>query len=245
MASLTAVPGPKTVVTVGHSATLPLLLYAMTGFTGLLAEQGLEKYITLLVGATVTASAVVVFTYFLGFALGGLLAARWLKHERIRRPLRAYALVELAVGISCIAFAYGFHPAVALLAPLQTMVSGETGKLLVRFACGCLLVLPVATLMGSSFPLIAQALDNGNSQGPRKWLLAYSSNLTGAALASLAAPFLIIPAIGLRGAMWICFGICSVVAALVRTRNEPAPAPRALFGQRSIPALDLDHADEG
>src|SRR5450432_3539986 len=46
-------------------------LYALTGFTGLLAEQGFERYIGLLVGATASASAVVLFTYFLGFALGG------------------------------------------------------------------------------------------------------------------------------------------------------------------------------
>lgn len=49
----------------------PFLLYALTGFTGLLAEQGFEKYIGLLVGVTASASAVVLFTYFLGFALGG------------------------------------------------------------------------------------------------------------------------------------------------------------------------------
>ena len=48
---------------------VPFLLYALTGFSGLLAEQGFEKHIALLVGATASASAVVLFTYFLGFAL--------------------------------------------------------------------------------------------------------------------------------------------------------------------------------
>ena len=48
----------------------PFLLYALTGFTGVLAEQGFEKYLSLLVGATAAASTVVIFAYFLGFALG-------------------------------------------------------------------------------------------------------------------------------------------------------------------------------
>src|SRR5271169_5107756 len=106
-------------------ATLPLVLYAMTGFTGLLAEQGLEKYTTLLVGATVAASAAVIFTYFLGFALGGFVAARMLGRGMIRKPLGSYAVLELAVGISCIGFSYVFHPAMALLAPLQNLVDGQ------------------------------------------------------------------------------------------------------------------------
>jgi len=39
-------------------AGAPFVLYGLTGFTGLLAEQGFEKYIALLVGVTASASAV-------------------------------------------------------------------------------------------------------------------------------------------------------------------------------------------
>ena len=209
-----------------HKAAMPLLLYAMTGFTGLLAEQGLEKYTTLLVGATVAASAAVIFTYFLGFALGGFVAARLLGRGMIRKPLRSYAILELAVGISCIGFSYAFHPSMALLAPLQNLAAGQVGKLAVRFGCACLLVLPIAALMGASFPLIAQVLDNNDASGAtltgrRKWAIAYGANLSGAVLASLTAPYFVIPAVGIRGAMWICFGICCAVAAIVLLRGEP------------------------
>ena len=57
------------------SPTPVLVLYTMSGFTGLLAEQGIEKYTTLLVGVTASASAVVLFAYFLGFVIGGFAAA--------------------------------------------------------------------------------------------------------------------------------------------------------------------------
>src|SRR5215831_2788875 len=77
---------------------LLLALYGMTGFSGLLAEQGFERYISLLVGATASASAVVLFTYFLGFALGGVAVARYVKAGRIRQPLKLYGLLELLVG---------------------------------------------------------------------------------------------------------------------------------------------------
>jgi MFS family permease len=83
---------------------LPYALYGLTGFAGLLAEQGFEKYIALLVGATAAASAVVIFAYFLGFALGSLVAGRLVERGRVRQPLRAYGWIELAVGVSCVLF---------------------------------------------------------------------------------------------------------------------------------------------
>src|SRR3954452_3567687 len=88
-------------LTTNHAPRLPLALYGLTGFSGLVAEQGFEKYISLLVGATASASAVVLFTYFLGFALGSMAAGRYIKNGRIRSPLRAYGFIELLIGISC------------------------------------------------------------------------------------------------------------------------------------------------
>ena len=211
---------------VSRSTSL-LVLYGMTGFSGLIAEQVLEKYVTLLVGATASASAVIVFTYFLGFAVGGLAAASLLKRGFVQNPLRAYAGIELLTGCACVVFSFGFPSAMALLAPLQDLVAGEFGKYLVRFLCGCILVLPIAGLMGASFPLLAQSLDDAEADAPRRWSVIYSANLAGAVLASITAPFLLLPAIGLRGAMWLCFAICAAVAVFVQVRGGEVAPPRA------------------
>jgi len=197
-----------------------LVLYGMTGFSGLIAEQVLEKYVTLLVGATASASAVIIFTYFLGFAVGGLAAGTLLKRGSVRNPLRAYAGIELLTGCACVVFSFGFPSAMAMLAPLQNLAASEFGKYFVRFFCGCILVLPIAALMGASFPLLAQALDDADVDAPKRWSVAYSANLAGAVLASLAAPFLLFPVIGLRGAMWLCFAICAAVAVVVQFRVQ-------------------------
>jgi spermidine synthase len=176
-----------------------------------------------------------VFSYFLGFALGGFAVAYFIKKRLVRKPLRSYALLELMVGASCICFSYVFHPVMAWLAPLQNLAESQGGKMIVRFGCGCVLVLPIAALMGASFPLIAQALDDRNSSGTRKWSVAYGANLSGAVLASLLAPYLILPMIGIRGAMWICFGICGSVAAIVFLRAESSESAelRQRHGQLS------------
>ncbi|MGD0499569.1 MAG: hypothetical protein ABSC23_14155 [Bryobacteraceae bacterium] len=222
----------------------PFLLYALTGFTGLLAEQGLEKYIALLVGATASASAVVLFTYFLGFALGGAAAGRLIKGRRIARPLLAYGIIELLVGISCVVFAYSFHGLIETLAPLQNLFGGAALRFQARFLCGCILALPTAALMGASFPLIASALDSGDPAGKRRWTQAYTANLAGALLAAGTAPLIIMPVLGLRGSLWLCFAItafvCAAAAALQSAplrhtaAGETAGKPRGVRGIRLL-----------
>src|SRR4029077_2655956 len=104
----------------------------------------------------------------------------------------------------------------------------------------CLLILPIAALMGASFPLIAQTLDNNAGSGPRRWSVAYSFNLVGAVLAALLAPYLILPGIGLRGSMWLCFAICSTIAVAVQFLPEPAPVAAAGAAPTRRPPMDRD-----
>ena len=222
----------------------PFLLYALTGFTGLLAEQGFEKYIALLVGATASASAVVLFTYFLGFALGGVAAGRLIKGRRIARPLLMYGLIELLVGISCVVFSYSFHVLIEMLAPLQNMFGSTALRFQARFLCGCILVLPTAALMGASFPLIASALDSGDPAGKRRWTQVYTANLAGALLAAATAPLILMPSLGLRGSLWLCFAITAFVCAATAAMQSPplrhpaavgtAGKPRAVRGIRLL-----------
>jgi len=175
---------------------LPLALYALAGFGGLLAEQAFEKYWQLLAGGTASASAALFFAYLVGFALGSLGAAGFIRQGRVRQPLPAFGVVELAAGIACILFSYCLPP----LAPLA------------GFAC--LLAMPPAALAGAAFPLIAYALDSTQPAGRKRWTDAYAANLAGALAASMAAPLFIMPVVGLRGAMWICLTIGAVICAL-------------------------------
>jgi spermidine synthase len=212
----------------GWRSHAPFFLYALTGFTGLLAEQGFERYIALLVGATASASAAVLFTYFLGFALGGIAAGRCIRGRRIARPLLVYGVIELLVGISCVVFSYSFQRLVGAMAPLQNLFGGTALQFPARFLCGCVLVLPTAALMGASFPLIASALDSGDPAGKRRWTRAYTANLAGALLAAATAPLMIMPAVGLRGSLWLCFIITALVcAAAVALQGQSMGSPVA------------------
>jgi len=71
--------------------------------------------------------------------------------------------------------------------------------------------LPSAILMGASFPLIAQVVNRHNDDNGKRWVLAYGCNLGGAVVAALGGADLILPALGIRGAMWLCFAIGAIV----------------------------------
>ena len=175
------------------------MLYALAGFSAFLAEQAFAQYLQSQTGAP--------FAYLLGFALGAIAAAALLLQGRLRRPLRAFGVAQLAAGSLCIAFSYGFD---WLPAPFAL-----------------LLVLTAAGFLGASFPLIVQA------SSKTRWAPAYAANLAGALAASLAAPFLIMPAIGPRGALWVCFalgaGICGVAAV-------SSASPRKFDGCSPLPS---------
>ena len=69
----------------------------------------------------------------------------------ITRPLATYGVLELLVGLSCVAFTYGFHPLSAHLVQFQNLDDSALQKFAVRFAFGAILIVPSAALMGASF----------------------------------------------------------------------------------------------
>src|SRR5882724_134763 len=218
----------------------PFVLYALTGFSGLLAEQGFEKYVTLLTGATASGAAVVICSYFLGFAVGSAFAGALLKEGAIPRPLRTYGTLELLVGLSCIGFSFGFHRTLAVLAPLQGQLTNPVGKFLARFAFGSILTLPTATLMGASFPLIAHVVDRDDESGGRRWARAYAANLAGASAAALLGPYAILPVVGVRGSLWLCFATTALVFAVTLSLCDRAPDLRSSADVGARRALDAD-----
>ena len=158
----------------------------------------------------------------------------------IRRPLRTYGTLEFLVGVSCVGFAYGFHRALEVLAPLQGQLAAPVAKFLARFAFGSILVLPTATLMGASFPLVAHVVDRDDESGGRRWARAYAVNLAGAAAAALLGPYAILPTLGVRGSLWLCFATTAFVFAVTRSLRERPPATRTSAEASARGAVDTD-----
>src|SRR5260370_29048835 len=73
------------------------ICFALSGATGLIYEVLWARMLGLVFGATTLAISAVLAAFMGGLALGSALAARFA--PRITRPVRAYALIEIAIGL--------------------------------------------------------------------------------------------------------------------------------------------------
>src|SRR5256714_1528799 len=73
------------------------ICFLFSGATGLIYEVVWARMLGLVFGATTIAISAVLTAFMGGLALGSALAARLA--ARISRPLRAYALIEMLIGL--------------------------------------------------------------------------------------------------------------------------------------------------
>ena len=221
------------------------VLFAITGFTGLVQEQAFEKLLGTLVGTSTPAAAIVLATYFSGITLGAWAYAKFLR-SRVRRPLRVYAVLEGGAALWAIGLFLFFDHLIAPFLPLLRagFAAGPGGLALARFAVAMLWILPPTLLMGS-FPAIADALAGLRLRNPgRRIALFYSLNLLGAIVGASAGPYLLFAQLGLDRTLLIAAILGCVVAAIAwrldRTRfpvlHRERPAQASSTNSGGLPA---------
>ncbi len=204
-----------------------LACFFTTGAAGLVYEVVWTRALLNVFGASQYAVATVLAAFMGGLALGSWLGGRF--SDRLRRPLAAYGVLEIAVAVSAVAVA----PALELFDPLYRAVyraggPGFLGLGLLRFAlCGLVLLVPT-TLMGTTLPLLSRfAVRQARVTGRRIGAL-YAVNTAGAVCGTAGAGFLLIPALGVRGALLAAAAASGAVALAAlglswRLEAEPLP----------------------
>src|SRR5450755_4690608 len=102
-------PRIRRLASVERSASTRLyLLFCLSGFVGVLAEQVFEKMLSVVVGASTPAAATVLAVYFLGLCVGGYLATLLMK--RSIPSLVGYGAAELGVAVCSLSLLFFFDP---------------------------------------------------------------------------------------------------------------------------------------
>ena len=202
---------------------LPLgAVFVVSGAAALVYQVAWMRHLTLLFGATVYAVSTVLACFMGGLALGayvgGVLASR------IERPGRAYAMMELAIGglgaISIPVF-QGLPAVVGLLLPRDT--SGPL-DIAVRFLLAVPILLLPTALMGATLPVLIRGVAEDDATAARAAGLLYACNTFGACLGAAAAGYVLVPLLGLSGAISVAV-MLNVAAALVAARVAPQRVP--------------------
>lgn len=218
-----------------------LVLFAISGFAGLIYESIWTQYLGLFLGHAAHAQSFVLILFMGGMALGAWQVSR--RSARIARPLAVYAAVELAIGVFGIAFDPLYHGATGFAyTHLFPIVGDGFGLEVTRYTVSILLIGPQCIALGATFPLMSAGYLRFESRaGGRVLAGLYFSNSVGAAFGALAATFLLLPAVGLPGTV-MTGGLLSILVALAvwPLGKKTSPAVQeiaAAASERAMPWL--------
>lgn len=205
----------------GAGIAVPLCLF-VSGAAGLAYEVVWARHLALFIGSTAVAHSVVLATFMGGLAFGGFAFGR--TADRVRRPLRLYGLLELAIAALCVIFPLLMSLAGKGYLLTARPLSDSSGVLLVlRALLAAAVVAPPAILMGGTLPAAARfyvhALPDVGSGVGR----LYFVNSAGAVLGTILAGFVLVPSLGLDRTLGIAaLGnlFAGVVALVVSSRIE-------------------------
>src|SRR5215213_6231895 len=215
-----------------YSSTTILLIgicFVLSGATGLIYEVLWARMLGLVFGATTLAVSTVLAAFMGGLALGSALAGKLA--QRLRKPLSTYGVMEIGIAVYALLVPFLFRWIDHVYALIwQQLQPGHFSFSLWRFLLSGLVLLVPTTLMGATLPVLAAALMRSSGRDSNSVTRLYACNLAGAILGTLAAGFVLLPALGVRTT--IAFAaflnvVVGVVAIVLqrRTTSSAAPAP--------------------
>jgi spermidine synthase len=211
-------------------------VFVLSGFAGLIYQSIWSHYLGLFLGHAAYAQALVLAIFMGGMAIG----AAWIANagQRWRNLIRGYALIEALIGVLGFSFHWLFTGVVAFSYDTLIPALGEPWSVnLARWLIAAALILPQTVLLGMTFPLMSGGLirrlsgSDGHTLGG-----LYFTNSIGAAIGALVAVFILLPWVGLPGAIRVA-GVLNLVVAGLAWWLAREPEPERLAPEsNNIPA---------
>lgn len=209
-----------------YQRALVQLLFFVSGGTGLVYEIIWSRKLGLVFGSTVYAVSTVLTVFFTGLALGAWLIGR--EMDRGRNPLKTYVILELLLGAFGIASPLIFVGIDTVYFHVHPLVeSGLGGLTSVRFLLSFLGLLIPTTLMGATLPVLVKLVVRDDDEVASDAGRLYAVNTLGAALGTILAAIILIPLLGVNGALYGagCMNLAIAAIALGALRGLEVPPP--------------------
>jgi spermidine synthase len=185
------------------------LIFFHSGAAALVFETLWFRQAGLAFGNSVWASSIVLASFMAGLALGNALAARYA--HRVRRPVRAFALLELVVATSGMALVWVLPGLGAALTPvLRPFFDAPWTLNALRGVATFLVLLLPATAMGATLPLLVKALRAHDPSFGSILGNLYGWNTLGAVAGALAGEIVLIELLGVRGSATVAASLNGV-----------------------------------
>ena len=188
------------------------LIFAASGFAGLIYESIWTHYLKLFLGHAAYAQSLVLAIFMGGMAIGAWLCSRY--SGRWPNLLIGYVIVEGLIGICALLFHSAFDGFLDIaytqvIPALGAPASVQAFKWLTSAA----FILPQSILLGMTFPLVTSGLIRRFPDRPGTVVaMLYFTNSIGAAIGVLVSGFALIAWVGLPGTM-VVGGIINLLLA--------------------------------
>ncbi|HEY6477726.1 MAG TPA: hypothetical protein VI456_14190, partial [Polyangia bacterium] len=205
------------------SFPLVFVLFMVSGCAALIYEIVWFQVLQLVLGSSAISIGVLLGTFMGGMCLGSLGLSRFVPQRR--HPLRVYAVLELAIGVSGIVML----AAMPLVEGIYASVAGHgLRSLFFRGLFAGLCLLPPTTMMGATLPAVARWVKTT----PRgvSWLgYFYAGNTTGAVFGCLAAGFYLLRVYNVKVATFlaVALNVVGAAGAFILARTWPHTVVRA------------------
>src|SRR3954469_66714 len=178
------------------------LCFIFSGATALIYEVLWARMLGLVFGATTIAISAVLAAFMGGLALGSAIAGRLV--DRLKQPLRAYAFIEIGIGVYALIVPLLFRGIDHVYAALwMRLHPGFYGFALSRFALAAAVLIVPTALMGATFPVLVAVVRGAGQRSAHAIAKLYTANLLGAIIGTLAAGFLLLPTLGVSKTIWL------------------------------------------
>lgn len=174
----------------------------LSGAAALIYEVAWTRELLLVFGSTVYAVSMMLAAFMSGLSLGGFIGGRSADHGGLR-IVRRLALMELGIGI----FGILSIPLIRMLPTVyfwmhrSIKTPGWTFFVIQLFLSFIVMLVPT-TLMGATFPIVSKVNIRSSDRMGRAVGDAYSLNTLGSIVGSISAGFLLVPLLGVKGAIF-------------------------------------------
>ncbi|HEX4915953.1 MAG TPA: fused MFS/spermidine synthase [Vicinamibacterales bacterium] len=208
---------------------LLIILFFGSGACALVYQVMWLRLLSLVFGVTVYAASTVLAAFMAGLGVGSFLAGRFA--TRITRPLAAFGIAEILVGITAFLTPPLLEALTGIWISLHDSLPNSLAAItVIRFIVAFLVLIVPTSLMGATLPLVVQSAITRNDRIGGKIGVLYAINTTGAIAGALIAGFYFISDIGVAGSFQIAaatniaIGLIALAASsrLNRATHQPS-----------------------
>ncbi len=214
---------------ISKEARIMLLAFGFSGAIAMIYEVSWTRSLLLIIGSTTYAFSIMLSTFLIGIFIGSLLMSSFA--DRAKNPCLWFAVLQIILGgmgvVSLVLFNY--LPYWNVIAN-STAIDNPTVGMNNRFLLAGAIMVPIALLLGATFPLAVKACAKelsklGNSIGT-----LYSVNTLGAIVGSFLAGFAIIPYLGTEQTLVDCALTNALIGVVVLLTSVEGKMPLKAVG---------------